>query len=78
LCRSLRHYGEIYRATYGNTETVAELVPFMLDAFIESDRGFAKARKDGMIETNSPRPDESVRRGRRVRAASRTTANEEA
>jgi hypothetical protein len=45
LNRALNEYAEIYRETYGETETVAELIPFMLGAFLESDRGFAKARK---------------------------------
>lgn len=37
----------LYRATYGESETVAELIPFMLEAFLDSDRAFAKARKRG-------------------------------
>ncbi len=47
LNRALSEYAEIYRETYGEAETVAELIPFMLGAFLESDRGFAKARKSG-------------------------------
>ena len=45
LNRALGEYAAIYRATYGEAETVADLIPFMLAAFLESDRGFAKARK---------------------------------
>src|SRR3546814_3149228 len=39
-----------YRATYGEAESVADLIPFMLGAFLESDRGFAKARKAVSLE----------------------------
>ncbi len=45
LNRALGQYAEVYRATYGHAEAVADLIPFMLDAFLDSDRGFAKARK---------------------------------
>jgi hypothetical protein len=45
---------EIYRETYGEAETVAELIPFMLGAFLESDRGFAKARKSGARDGSAP------------------------
>ena len=47
LNAALRQYAEIYRATYGENEPVAELIPFMLEAFLDGDREFAKARKVG-------------------------------
>ncbi len=50
LDQALRDYAAIYRATYGETETVADLIPFMLSGFLESDRGFAKARKQVPME----------------------------
>lgn len=50
LNQALRQYAEIYRATYGESETVAELIPFMLSAFLDSDRGFTKARKECSVE----------------------------
>lgn len=46
LNAALRDYAAVYRATYGQAETVADLIPFMLDGFLASDRGFAQARKD--------------------------------
>ncbi|MCT7378227.1 DUF2274 domain-containing protein [Chelativorans salis] len=54
LNQMLRDYAVIYRETYGESETAAELVPFMLEAFLESDRAFAKARREGVrgIEIN--------------------------
>ena len=45
LHAALSDYAEVYRDTYGETEPVSELVPQMLAAFLDSDRGFAKARK---------------------------------
>jgi len=45
LNAALRQYAEIYRATYGENEPVAELIPFMLEAFLESDREFLRARR---------------------------------
>lgn len=60
LNQALRDYAAIYRATYGEAESVADLIPFMLGAFLESDRGFAKARKQVLLEmpsgTAQPRP----------------------
>ena len=45
LNAALRQYADIYRSAYGEDEPVAELIPFMLEAFLESDREFVKARK---------------------------------
>ncbi|CDX12582.1 conserved hypothetical protein [Mesorhizobium plurifarium] len=48
LNQALSDYAALYRQTYGEAETVAELIPFMLSEFLESDRAFAKARKEGL------------------------------
>lgn len=48
LSQALQDYAAVYRATYGQAEAVAELIPFMLEAFLDSDRGFVKARKEGI------------------------------
>ena len=45
LDRALRAYAELYREAYGETESVAELIPYMLERFLGSDRGYAKAFK---------------------------------
>jgi len=45
LNRMLQDYAAFYAKSYGSEETVAELCPFMLQAFMETDRGFQKARK---------------------------------
>lgn len=44
LHRSLSDYAAVYKSTYGDEQTVADLIPHMLAAFLTSDRGFAKAR----------------------------------
>jgi hypothetical protein len=44
LHRSLNDYADAYRETYGQAETVTDLIPYMLQSFLESDRSFAKAR----------------------------------
>lgn len=45
LKSALDDYAEIYRRTYGQKETVAELIPFMLDSFVSADAAFKRARK---------------------------------
>ncbi len=45
LNHALADYAAAYQAAYGQAEPVAELIPAMLAAFLESDRGFARARK---------------------------------
>lgn len=45
LHASLQAYAETYRATYGDSEKVRELIPYMIEQFLVTDRGFAQARK---------------------------------
>ncbi len=40
----LQQYAASYAAAYGREETVADLVPAMLAAFLEGDRAFQKSR----------------------------------
>lgn len=60
----LRQYAGLYRATYGQAESVEDLIPFMLEAFLESDRGFAKAVKEGAVDGAAVTP--APRRARRL------------
>ena len=46
LHRTLERYADCYRQTYGETEKIGDLIPFMLEAFLASDKDFAKARRD--------------------------------
>lgn len=45
LLNALRDYAAIYAQTYGTEEPVADLIPAMLTAFLESDRNFIRARE---------------------------------
>ena len=47
LAQRLREYADFYAETYGTKEDVAELIPFMLAAFLDSDTEFRKARRTG-------------------------------
>lgn len=49
---ALNDYAAIYRDAYGETASVADLVPFMLEAFLASDKAFAKARKARLPHAN--------------------------
>lgn len=45
LHRALNQYAALYSETYGQEESIAELIPAMLGSFHESDRAFARARQ---------------------------------
>lgn len=45
LKAALNDYAEIYQRSYGQQESVADLIPFMLAVFMEGDKAFQKARK---------------------------------
>lgn len=47
LHQALTDYAALYTKTYGRDEPVAELIPAMLGAFLESDRGFSRTRAGG-------------------------------
>lgn len=57
----LAAYAALYRAAYGTTEPVAELIPYMLEGFLDADKGFAKARKDVGEAPAAPPPKRSGR-----------------
>ncbi|EIZ77484.1 hypothetical protein WSK_3862 [Novosphingobium sp. Rr 2-17] len=46
LAKLLGDYTAIYNRTYGDKAEMAELLPAMLEAFLASDRAFAKMRRD--------------------------------
>lgn len=46
LHQRLCDYAALYHESYGVEEPMAELVPHMLEAFIASDRAFARNRKE--------------------------------
>ena len=42
---ALHEYAKLYADTYGQADTMVDLIPAMLVAFLDSDREFQKARK---------------------------------
>lgn len=42
LAKRLREYADFYAETYGSKEEIAELIPFMLAAFLEADPDFRR------------------------------------
>lgn len=50
LHRVLNAYADAYRAAYGQSEPIGELIPAMLASFLESDRGFARHRRSGDLQ----------------------------
>ena len=44
--RALAGYAEFYRATYGQEESIAELLPAIVGAFLESDKAFVRWFRD--------------------------------
>ena len=43
----LADYAILYENAYGQKEAVSDLIPYMLRAFLDSDRGFTKMRQSG-------------------------------
>jgi hypothetical protein len=47
LASRLRTYANFYAETYGAREEVADLVPFMLEAFLDGDADFRRLSRAG-------------------------------
>lgn len=47
LHQMLTAYADAYEAAYGLRETVADLIPFMLQTFLDGDRAFQRLRQTG-------------------------------
>jgi hypothetical protein len=45
LSRALSDYAGFYEAAYGRAVSVPDLIPAVLQSFLESDRGFARRRR---------------------------------
>lgn len=46
LHQQLQSYAALYQETYGTTEPVADLIPYMLSVFLDSDRTYSKNQKN--------------------------------
>jgi hypothetical protein len=74
LHAALTAYADAYQAAYGRAESVAELIPYMLTAFIESDSGFRKARRNlEPVEIDIGKPPKFRRRAEGAVASAPTT-----
>jgi hypothetical protein len=47
LAADLTLYAALYERTYGREEPVAELVPAIIRGFLDADRTFIRARREG-------------------------------
>lgn len=45
LHKALQGYADLYEATYGVSEQIADLIPFMLEAFLSTDRTFNRSAR---------------------------------
>ncbi|WP_342722638.1 MULTISPECIES: DUF2274 domain-containing protein [unclassified Bradyrhizobium] len=55
LAKHLREYADFYAQTYGTREEIADLIPFMLQAFIDTDAAFKKMRIGGASSSQAER-----------------------
>jgi hypothetical protein len=53
LAARLRDYADYYAETYDTREEVADLVPFMLEAFLDADADFRRASRTGGAKDSS-------------------------
>ncbi|WP_156438163.1 DUF2274 domain-containing protein [Bradyrhizobium valentinum] len=53
LAARLRDYADFYAETYGTREEVADLVPFILEAFLDGDVDFRRASRAGGAKDSS-------------------------
>ena len=54
LNAALQDYAAAYHAAYGEAASVPDLIPFMLEGYLEGDREFARARKGAVAQPASP------------------------
>lgn len=52
---ALQTYAELYRESYGEEETVAELIPYILQTFLDSDRELARTLREKGAEGEGDR-----------------------
>jgi len=45
LHQALKDYADLYQSAYGTAEQVVDLIPFMLEAFLQSDKSFVKSAR---------------------------------
>lgn len=55
LKKALDDYAAVYASAYGRKESVSDLIPYMLEAFLTADGKFREARKLLNGEMGSPK-----------------------
>lgn len=73
LEQKLRDYADIYRQSYGEVEAIETLIPYMLDVFLASDRGFVRATRS---TTKEHKTEKSGRRLHRKHLAPANTLSD--
>jgi len=53
LNQKLGAYAEAYKGAYGNEEKVSDLIPFILEQFLDGDRQFIGKRRRSNSQTGS-------------------------
>lgn len=78
LNRKLARYAEMYNQAYGNSEPepVAELVPYMLESFLDADKDFVRAEKKSRRDQKEPQAEASAPRAPRRSRGSEAAAAE--
>jgi hypothetical protein len=61
---ALRSYADLYQKAYGAAESISELIPYILESFLNSDRKFAKSRKVRNLDGKAAEPDRAKAIGR--------------
>ena len=75
LDKKLHSYAEAYRAAYSEDEKVNDLIPFMIEQFLDGDRGFAKARREKDPASDGPAARASTRTGPKRRDSQPSTVS---
>lgn len=45
LNQALKDYADLYEKAYGSAESVSDLVPYILEAFLAADKSFIRATR---------------------------------
>jgi hypothetical protein len=61
LAKRLLEYADFYAETYGSREEVAELIPFILEAFLDADGDFRRGKRIGSGAAQLPRSKRPLR-----------------
>lgn len=75
LKKALDDYALLYARSYGAEESVAELIPYMLEAFLKADAAFRTGRKELQDVPRLPVTRRKMGKGRKVTDATNKEGN---